>query len=189
MKLPNYTAEASLGPPSIAYTGVLGSGRSRGAIVPAADNYCPPNLDCGMLQAVCFFSLDADPLTCGLYYGCCKGGVQIGDVCRNNPCAPGCPAELAGDCRNPGMQWGLTSVDSTLSAGFSDLSSRLAAGFSDLSSRLESIGRQLRGIARCVCPPTPLTSVPSPPLTSALPKSSGLSTVPPQAPPGPYWSG
>lgn len=139
MKLPNYSAEASLGPSSITYTGAVGSGgRSRGTIVPAAD--CPPGVDCGWAQFFCFASLDLDPVSCGLYYGCCQGAGktgETGDVCRNNPCAAGCPSDLC----IQSLQSALSSVDPMLSAEFSDLSSQVA-----------SLGKQLRRIANCVCP-------------------------------------
>jgi hypothetical protein len=182
MKLPSYSAEASLGPSSIAYTGAVGSGgRSRRAIVPAS--VCPPGLNCDAVLVACGFSLGTDPFTCLLYALCCHGAGRAGDpgdVCRNNPCAPGCPPELCyqsgpGDIGG-GYPLGLTSADPTLSAGFSDL-----------SSRLESIERQLRGIAKCVCPPPPPPISVSPP-PNVFGRPPGVGTVPPMLP-RPDWSG
>ena len=92
MKLPSYSAEASLGRSSIAYTGAAGhADGNRGAIIPAS---CA-GVNCDWARTTCFGSLDLDPISCGLYYGCCQGaGTISGSDCRANPCDPGCPADL-----------------------------------------------------------------------------------------------
>ena len=38
----------------------------------AADGKCA-NVDCNAVQKICYATLDLDPVTCGLYYGCCYG--------------------------------------------------------------------------------------------------------------------
>jgi hypothetical protein len=132
MTLPRYSAEASLGRSSIAFTtgAVDHGGSSRGAIVPA-DNCSSVN--CDTVRDFCFASLDLDPVSCGLYYGCCHGagrtGGDLGGPQPDIPPTPGLP---------------LTVVDPTISAGFSDLRSQIA-----------SLGNQLKRIARCACPPPP----------------------------------
>jgi hypothetical protein len=67
------------------------------------------NVNCNAVQTICFAALDLDPVTCGLYYGCCnkKSDLPIGDnECRGNPCGPGCPSDL---CIQSGqLQQGLT---------------------------------------------------------------------------------
>jgi hypothetical protein len=129
MKLPKYSAEASLGPSSIAYTGAVGHGGSnRGAIVPAVD--CS-DVNCDSAQALCILSLDLDPISCGLYYGCCQGAGRTGGDPSSNP-----SANIPVSSNLP-----LTSVDPTLSASFSD------------------IRRQLNRIQRCACGNPAITTV------------------------------
>src|SRR5262249_296537 len=58
---------------------------------------CNPTPDSHSAQAICFATLDLDPISCGIYYGCCYGDPSppIGDPdCRNMPCAPGCPSDI-----------------------------------------------------------------------------------------------
>lgn len=144
MKLPNYTAEASLGPSRNTYSAVgCTDDRIRGAIAPATN--CS-GVNCDAAQFFCFASLDLDPISCGLYYGCCQGQVSqapTADDCRNNPCGPGCPSDLC-----------IQSLQAALSS-----SDALSSGISDISSKLSSIEKQLRGIARCVCPPPTITAL------------------------------
>jgi hypothetical protein len=151
MTLPRYSAEASLGRSNIAYTtrAVGHRGSSRGAIVPA-DNCSSVN--CDEARDFCYASLDLDPVSCGLYYGCCQGagrtGGDLGGPQPDIPPSPGLP---------------LTAVDPTL-----------GAGLSDLRSQITSLGNQLKKIAVCACPsphhftrafvPVPRVSVFSPPV-------------------------
>lgn len=61
-----------------------------------ADGKCNPTPDCNTVQSICFASLDLDPISCGMYYGCCYGDKSppVGDNdCRNSPCGPGCPSD------------------------------------------------------------------------------------------------
>ena len=70
MKLPSYSAEASLGRSSIAYTGAVGrADGSRETIIPAS---CA-GVNCDWAGTTCFGSLDLDPFSCGAYYLCCQG--------------------------------------------------------------------------------------------------------------------
>ncbi|SRR5713226_1589199 len=167
MRPPKYSAEASLGPSSISYGGAVGFGTwVRGAIIPSGG--CD-GVNCDAAQFFCFASLDLDPISCGLYYGCCQGQVSqapTADDCRNNPCGPGCPSDLC----IQSMGSALSSLDPTLSEGFSGLSSQLA-----------SIGRQLRGIAKCVCPPPTISSV-----VGRVPPWVSTVSQPPPVPPVPY---
>jgi hypothetical protein len=58
---------------------------------------CHPQPDCNTVQTICYASLDLDPITCGMYYGCCYGneGPPVGDHdCRNSQCDPGCPSDI-----------------------------------------------------------------------------------------------
>ncbi len=76
MNLPGFTATASLGTSSSVYSGVVGArGMNREAIVPASG--CP-GVNCEWAQAFCIGSLSLDPISCGLYYGCCQGAGQTG---------------------------------------------------------------------------------------------------------------
>ena len=146
MRIPGFTATASLGPSSIVYKGEVDpGGRSQGTIVPAATcDY----VNCDWAQASCFGSLDLDPFTCGLYYGCCYGKpsepVAGTSDCRSRPCDPGCPWE---GCI-PSMQSALSS---------SDLSSQIATLSGDLK-------RQLNRIQRCACGPPPVVRYVPPPV-------------------------
>src|SRR5262249_55139166 len=67
------------------------------------------NVNCDAVKSICFGLLDLDPVTCGIYYGCCynKSELPVGDNdCRGNPCGPGCPSDL---CIQSGvLQEGLT---------------------------------------------------------------------------------
>lgn len=58
---------------------------------------CNPTPDCNTVQSICYGSLDLDPISCGMYYGCCYGDKSppVGDNdCRNSPCGPGCPSDV-----------------------------------------------------------------------------------------------
>ncbi len=71
------------------------------------------NVDCNSVQTICYALLDLDPVTCGVYYGCCykkSDGLPIGDNdCRANPCGPGCPNDYCIQSGQVGpLQQGLT---------------------------------------------------------------------------------
>lgn len=75
----------------------------------SADGKCS-NVNCDAVKTVCFATLDLDPVTCGIYYGCCYGqsDLPIGDnECRADPCGPGCPSDLCIQSQLPAQQ-GLT---------------------------------------------------------------------------------
>jgi hypothetical protein len=77
-----------------------------------ADGKCS-NVDCDAAKTICIASLDLDPVTCGIYYGCCYGdtSLPIGDNdCRVEPCGPGCPTDL---CITSG-RFGLTVEPTTI---------------------------------------------------------------------------
>jgi|KBSMisStaDraftv2_1062788.scaffolds.fasta_scaffold33316_2 hypothetical protein len=65
-----------------------------------ADGKCT-GVNCDAAQKICYATLDLDPISCGIYYGCCYGqpsdqpDLPHGDSeCRNDPCGPGCPSDL-----------------------------------------------------------------------------------------------
>lgn len=59
-----------------------------------ADGTCA-SIDCGNVKEACFATLDLDPVTCGLYYGChCNNTARVESAsCPSDPCGPGCPNE------------------------------------------------------------------------------------------------
>jgi len=166
MKLPKYSAEASLGRSSIAYSEAVGHGGStRGAVVPAVG--CS-DVDCGWAAFFCFSSLDLDPVSCGLYYGCCHGAGRTG----------GDPNFDAGTGIPVSSNLPVTSVDPTLSAGLSDLSSQIAVLRNDLR-------RQLNRIERCACGPPIVLTPQIPPFIP--PEVVPPVPVPPVPPLRPYY--
>jgi hypothetical protein len=52
-------------------------------------------IDCGHVKDVCFASLDLDPVTCGLYYGChCNSTAHTeSGPCDSEPCGAGCSSD------------------------------------------------------------------------------------------------
>src|SRR5260370_25322713 len=87
MNMPGFTATASLGTSGIAYIGgVVAYGMRCEAIVPAVD--CS-SVDCNAALGFCIASFDLDPVSCGLYYGCCHGaGMTGGDLGGPQPDIP-----------------------------------------------------------------------------------------------------
>lgn len=74
-----------------------------------AEGSCP-GVKCSIVQSACYGAADLEPITCGLYYGCCykkTDDLPVGDNdCRNSPCGPGCPNDV---CISSGqLQQGLT---------------------------------------------------------------------------------
>lgn len=103
---------------------------------------CNPTPNCDAAKTFCFGSLDLDPITCGVYYGCCYGDPSppIGDPdCRNQPCGPGCPSDLCaqGDPGGPGS-FGLTQ-------GSSAFSTDLAVGAAATGNLTVEIGADRQG--------------------------------------------
>ena len=102
----------------------------REGIVPAAT--CD-NVNCDAALATCILLFN--PVSCGLYSSCCLGGPSfqtVGDPdCRNEPCAPGCPADMC----IQSMQQGLSSDNLS----------------SEISSLKNDLKKQLNKIERCAC--------------------------------------
>lgn len=129
MKLPKLYAEASLGRPRTLYRGSTTLGpRLTGLVVPAVD--CS-GVDCDAAQFFCYLSLDLDPVSCGLFYGCCQGAGKTG-----NGQYPDAGADIPVSSKLP-----LTSDDS---AALSQLNATIAQLQKDLK-------RQLNRIQRCAC--------------------------------------
>ena len=86
MGIPEFTATWSLETSSPAYSGGLNSiGKSEGTVIPAD---CP-GVNCEAARDFCFASFDLDPISCGLYYGCCQGaGMTGGDFNGPQPDIP-----------------------------------------------------------------------------------------------------
>jgi hypothetical protein len=130
MKLPGYSAEASLICSKISYAAgsVDRGGSSRGAIVPAVD--CS-SVNCDQALGFCIASLDLDPISCGLYYGCCRGAGQTGgDLSGPQPDIP------------PSSSLPLTAGGVTVGP---------PAFLGERSSDADNLQRQLNRIERCAC--------------------------------------
>ncbi len=84
---------------------------------------------CNTVQNVCYSTLDLDPVSCGVFYGCCykkSNSGDNGDVCRNNPCAGGCPTDqclismgVPPSSQSQGLTVGPTSMTTNVAPGAS----------------------------------------------------------------------
>jgi hypothetical protein len=140
MNIPGFTASASLGPTSAYYIGAIGSGGRTGeTLVPAAN--CA-----GVTKSLCDAALATgillfNPASWSYYKECCIGRPSENgldpreDMCRSDPCGPGCPPD----------QRCFTSTQSGLLA---------EAEWNVLQADLSDIRRRLAIIARCACKAT-----------------------------------
>jgi hypothetical protein len=125
MAVPIFSAEATLNVSSNSYRAEVppGRGAKTGEVLTAVG--CS-GVDCEAARDFCFAALDLDPISCGLYYGCCHGAGQTGgDIGGPQPDIP------------PNSSLPLTQDGPTLG---------------DLSSQIANLSKQLKAIARCACP-------------------------------------
>lgn len=145
MNLPGFTATASLGSSRISYTGAIGLSQESGAIGLAANcaGATRSACDAALATGILLFN----PASWTYYKECCLGQPSDGgldpreDMCRSDPCGPGCPPDIR--C----MQSGLTT----------------GADLSLIQADLSDIRRRLGIIARCACKAT------APSLTCGIP--------------------
>jgi hypothetical protein len=87
MNMPEFSAEASLGPSSNAYIGAAGLGGRQGAIVPAIIGSTCPGVNCDALLASAIFLFN--PVSWGWFQQCCMGNPPD-QHCIANPCNEEC---------------------------------------------------------------------------------------------------
>jgi hypothetical protein len=130
MTLPGFYAEESLRPLRTVYAGKVTVSRERNpSVVPAMS--CA-GVDCEAAQFFCYLSLDLDPVSCGIFYGCCNAAGRTGAGTY-----PDAGADIP-----PSMNLPITSAETDA-----------------LTAQLDRIERRLKRIERCACPPPTIAGV------------------------------
>ena len=74
---------------------------------------------CFAVRDICYATLDIEPISCGVWYGCCDkqtpGTGDLADICRQNPCSSSCPLSSCMSGLVGTSSQGLTVGQATLS--------------------------------------------------------------------------